>query len=122
VSRLRELFECIVRNRDNRFIRAVQQEQEKLACIRFISSIWILLAGGIQRSETRLGWIPIVISMAHRQSVGIVSGGLPIWLRSLGIHVVGELLHFLINKIVTTISLLHGWIFMRGIVGICPRR
>jgi len=101
------LFECFARNRDSKFLCAVWQDQDRLACIEFIPSILFLLVDGIQRSKTRLGWIPVVISVAHRQSVGIGSGGLPIWLWDPGIQLVGRLLHFFIDKVVTTMSLLH---------------
>jgi hypothetical protein len=50
--------------------------------------------------------------------VGIGSCGLPNWLWDLRIHLVGSLLHFLMDHVVLTSGLLHSWIFMRGIAGI----
>jgi hypothetical protein len=67
-----------------------------------------------QESKTWLIWIPMVISVAQRESVGIGDGGLLIWLWDLRIHLIGRLLQILIMINVTMIGLFHFWNVMRG--------
>jgi hypothetical protein len=57
--------------------------------------------------------------MAQQQSVGNGSGGIPNWLWDLGIHLVDSLLHFSMDQVAPTSGLLHSWIVLRGLVGIC---
>jgi hypothetical protein len=65
-----------------------------------------------------LSSIPTVISMAQQHSLGIGSGGLPNWLWDPWIHLVGSLLHFLMDRVEPASGLLHSWIVMRGLARI----
>jgi hypothetical protein len=59
----------------------------------------------------RLGWIPIVISVAQQQLAGFGSSGLPIWWWDLGIHMSDRLLQvmMMIDRVMTVIGLLYFW-------------
>jgi hypothetical protein len=56
--------------------------------------------------------------MAQQPSLRIGSGGLPNWLWDPGIHLVGSLLHFLMDRVAPTSGLLHSWIVIRGLARI----
>jgi hypothetical protein len=118
VSKLQALPAYIVRSEDGRFLGAGWQQQGRLVGTGLIPSIWFSSVGGIQGSIYWLSWIPTVISMAQQHSLGIGSGGLPNWLWDPGIHLVGSLLHFLMDRVAPASGLLHSWIVMRGLARI----
>jgi hypothetical protein len=65
------------------------------------------------------GGLPTVISLAHQQLVGIGSDELPNLPWDLGIHLVSSLLHLMMVWVAPASNILHSWITLRGLVGIC---
>jgi hypothetical protein len=65
------------------------------------------------------GGLPTVISMAHQQLVGIGSDELPNFPWDLGLHLVSSLLHLMMVWVAPERSILHSWIILRGLAGIC---
>jgi hypothetical protein len=118
VSKLQALPAYIVRSEDGRFLGAGWQQQGGLVSTGLIPSIWFSSVGGIQGSIYWLSWISTVISMAQHHSLGVGSGGIPNWLWDPGIHLVGSLLDFLMDRVAPTSGLLHSWIVMRGLARI----
>jgi hypothetical protein len=85
--------------------------------MQLIPSIWCPSIYYIQKLEMRIVWIPIVISVAQQQSLGLCSGRLPIWWWDPGIHLSDILLQMMImmiDKVVTVIGLLDFWDVSRG--------
>jgi hypothetical protein len=74
--------------------------------------------GFIQKQESKTWFIciPMVISVAQHESVGIGDDGILIWLWDSRIHLIGILLQILImiNRVVAVIGLFHFWNVMRG--------
>jgi hypothetical protein len=104
VFRLHGFPTYIVSDRDNRFFGTFWQEPSRLAVTELTPSTLFPPNGCIQKQEpkTWLIWIPIVISVAQRESVGIGDGGL---LRS---HLICRSLQclILVGKFVIVIGLL----------------
>jgi hypothetical protein len=65
------------------------------------------------------GGLLTVISMAHQQLVGIGSDELPNFPWDLGVHLVSSLLHLMMVWVAPESNILHSWIILRGLAGIC---
>jgi hypothetical protein len=120
VFRLHGLPAYIVSDRDRIFFNAFWQESSGLTDKDLTPSTLFPPDGCIQKQEpkTWLIWIPMVISVAHRESVGIGDGGFITWLWDLGSHMICRSLQslILVGRVVTMIGLFHFWNVMRGYV------
>jgi hypothetical protein len=65
------------------------------------------------------GGFPTVISMAHHQLVGIGSDELTNLPWDPGVHLASSLLHLMMIRVALESSILHSWIILRGLAGIC---
>jgi hypothetical protein len=113
VFRLHGFPEYIVSDRTTDFSVHFGRSWCRLAGTELTPSTLFPPDGCIQKQESKtwLIWIPMVISVAQRKSVGIGDGGLLIWMWDPGIHLIGRLLQILImiNRVVTVIGLFHFW-------------
>jgi hypothetical protein len=81
VFRLHGFSDYIVSDMDNKFLGAFWQELGRLVGTELTPSTLFPLDGYIQKQESKtwLIWIPMVISVAQRKSIGIGNGGILVW-------------------------------------------